>query len=104
MEPAAIEMFFRAITAGFLIAAMVWLIPSAQGTQFHVVTIVTYLIAIGGFAHIVAGSVEAFMLVNGDLGLGHMPAGFTLPVLLGNVSGGISLFALISYAQVMKEV
>ena len=29
-----IEMFFHAIAAGFLIAAMVWLIPSAETAQF----------------------------------------------------------------------
>ncbi|MGE5271362.1 MAG: formate/nitrite transporter family protein [Thiohalocapsa sp.] len=105
MTPGVIEMFFRAISAGFLIAAMVWLIPSAEGTQFHVVTVMTYLIAIGSFQHIVAGSVEAFLLVaHGELGVGAMLGGFTLPVLLGNVVGGTALFALISYAQVMHEM
>jgi formate/nitrite transporter FocA (FNT family) len=100
-----IELFFRGITAGFLIAAMVWLIPSADTTQFHVVTLMTYLIAVGGFAHIVAGSVEAFLLVlNGELGLGAMIANFTLPVLLGNIFGGTVLFAVLSHAQVMEEI
>ncbi len=99
------QMFTGGIAAGFLIAAMVWLIPSAETAQFHVVTVMTYLIAIGGFKHIVAGSVEAFLLVvNGQLGIGHMLAGFTIPVLLGNIFGGTALFALISYAQIMKEV
>ncbi|HEY3910808.1 MAG TPA: formate/nitrite transporter family protein [Stellaceae bacterium] len=99
------EMFFRAIGAGFLIAAMVWLIPSAESAQFHVVTMVTYLIAICGFTHIVAGSVEAFLLVvSGQVGLWHMIAHFTIPVLLGNIAGGTALFAMISYAQVMKEM
>lgn len=84
---------------------MVWLIPSAKGTQFHVVTIITYLIAVGGFAHIVAGSVEAFLLlVSGGMGIADMPIGFTIPVLFGNVTGGTALFALISYAQVMEEM
>ncbi|MFZ3234232.1 MAG: formate/nitrite transporter family protein, partial [Stellaceae bacterium] len=68
-----VEMLFRAIGAGFLIAAMVWLIPSAEGAQFHVITMVTYLIAIAGFTHIVAGSVDGFLLVlNGQLGLWQM--------------------------------
>jgi formate/nitrite transporter FocA (FNT family) len=99
------EMFVRGISAGFLIAAMVWLIPSAEGAQFLVITLMTWLIAIGGFTHIVAGSVEAFMLVvNAEIGLGQMLLGFTLPVLLGNIIGGTVLFALISYAQVAKEV
>lgn len=52
-----VETFFRAISAGFLIAAMVWLIPSAETAQFWVVTLMTYLIAIGGFVHIVGGTV-----------------------------------------------
>jgi formate/nitrite transporter FocA (FNT family) len=98
------EMGFRAIPAGFLIAAMVWLIPSAEGAQFLVITLMTYLIAIGGFAHIVAGSVETFLLVvNGQLGIGAMVGGFTIPVLLGNIIGGTVLFALIAYAQIAKE-
>jgi formate/nitrite transporter FocA (FNT family) len=99
------EMFFRGITAGFLIAAMVWLIPSADGAQFHVITLMTWLIAAGGSAHVVAGSVEGFLLVsNGQLGTWQMLAGFTAPVLLGNMFGGTALFALISYAQVMQEL
>jgi formate/nitrite transporter FocA (FNT family) len=105
MENGWLEMFFKAISAGFLIAAMVWLIPSAEAAQFWVVTLMTYLIAAGGFAHIVAGSVEAFLLVaNGQLGIVSMMVNFTLPVLLGNIVGGTALFALLSYAQVMKEI
>jgi formate-nitrite transporter family protein len=99
------DMFFRAITAGFLIAAMVWLIPSADAAQFHIVTLMTYLIAAGGFVHIVAGSVEAFTLVvDGKLSVGAMFSHFMLPVLLGNIIGGTALFAMISYAQVMREI
>ncbi len=100
-----IEMFFKGISAGFLIAAMVWLIPSANSAQFHVITLMTYLIAVGGFTHIVAGSVEAFMLVaNGELSIAAMIVDFAVPVTLGNIVGGTALFALISYAQVMKEI
>jgi formate/nitrite transporter FocA (FNT family) len=99
------EMTFRAIASGFLIAAMVWLIPSAEAAQFHVIVIITYLIAAAGFMHIVAGSVEAFLLVlNGHLGLQPMVTDFFVPVLIGNIIGGTALFALIAYAQVMKEI
>jgi formate/nitrite transporter FocA (FNT family) len=65
----------------------------------------TYLIAIGGFTHIVAGSMEANMLMlNGDWEWWRMLGQFFVPVLLGNIVGGTALFALISYAQVMEEI
>ncbi|HZT88943.1 MAG TPA: formate/nitrite transporter family protein [Stellaceae bacterium] len=100
-----VTMFFGGITSGFLIATMVWLIPSAEGTQFHVITVVTYLIAIGSFPHVIAGSMDAFMLLlGGHWGVGEMLAHFTIPVLFGNIVGGTVLFALLSYAQVMHEM
>jgi len=105
VETGWIEMFFLAIAAGFLMAAMVWLLPSADGAQFHVITVMTWLIAVGGFTHIVAGSMEAFLLVvNGQLGVGAMVLNFVAPVLAGNIVGGTVLFAVLSYAQVMKEI
>ena len=100
-----LEMVTRGIAAGFLIAAMVWLIPGADSAQFQVITMMTWLISVGGFMHIIAGSMEAFMLVlNGDAGPGAMLFDFFIPVLIGNVIGGTALFALIAYAQVMKEI
>jgi len=100
-----LEMFFKAISAGFLVAAIVWLIPSAQTAAFWVITLLTWLISAGGFVHIVAGGVEAFLLVaNGQLSIARMVVDFLIPALLGNIVGGTALFALISYAQVMKEI
>ena len=100
-----LEMAFRGVTAGFLMAALVWLIPASEGAQFYVIFLMSYLIAMSDAAHIVAGSVEAFMLVvNGELGVAAMLGGFLVPVLLGNIVGGTVLFALLSYAQVMKEI
>jgi formate/nitrite transporter FocA (FNT family) len=100
-----LDMFFKGISAGFLIAAMVWLLPGAETAQFHVIVVMTYLISVGEFMHIVAGSMEAFMLlVNGHLGVWPMITDFFVPVLLGNVVGGTALFAVLSYAQVMREI
>jgi formate-nitrite transporter family protein len=105
MTPGWIEMVFKGVSSGFLIAAMVWLLPSAEATQFHVIVLMTWLIAAGGFMHIVAGSVEAFLLVlNSEMHWLTMIGGFILPVLAGNIIGGTALFALIAYAQVMKEI
>jgi formate-nitrite transporter family protein len=99
------EMVFRAVAAGFLMAAMVWLMPGAEGAQFHVITLMTWLIAVGGFAHIVAGSMESYLLVfSGEWAWWRMITEFMVPVLIGNVVGGTALFALIAYAQVMDEI
>ena len=99
------EMLVRGISAGFLIAVLVWLMPSAEGAEFQMTVVLTWLIAIGGFQHIVAGSMEAFMLLlAGDQGVAQTVFGFIVPVLIGNVLGGTALFAVLSYAQVMKEI
>jgi formate-nitrite transporter family protein len=101
----ALGLLFRGITAGFLMAAMVWLIPASTAAQFQIVAVMTYLISLSGAAHVVAGSVEAFFLAtNGALGVGDFVARFLLPVLVGNIIGGTVLFAMLSYAQVMKEI
>jgi formate/nitrite transporter FocA (FNT family) len=99
------DMFFRGITSGFLIAAMVWMLPAAESAKFAVITLMTWLISVGGFTHIVAGSMEAYLLVLvGQWQWWQMLLQFFVPVLLGNMVGGTALFALISYAQVMEEI
>ena len=99
------EVLLRGITAGFLMAALVWLMPAAGDSHFSVVFAITYLIGVSGTAHIVAGSAEAFMLMlNGELPVASVGFGFGLPALLGNVVGGTVLFAVIAYAQVMHEI
>lgn len=98
------DIFLQAIPAGFLIAALVWMLPSANGAQFWVILLMTYLIAIGDFAHIVAGSAEAFLLVlNGQIFLLDC-AMYLIAACAGNILGGTGLFALMAYAQVRKEI
>jgi formate/nitrite transporter FocA (FNT family) len=99
------EMFSRAVAAGFVIAAMVWLLPSAGPAQPLIVIVMTYLVAAAEFAHIIAGSLEAFMLVlAGRLEAAPLLVRFAGPALAGNIIGGTLLFALISYAQVAEEI
>jgi formate/nitrite transporter FocA (FNT family) len=99
------EMFVKGIVAGWLIAALVWMMPSAEGTEIFVITLITYLIALGGFTHVVAGSAEALYLwFAGYESLAHVVFGFFLPTLAGNLFGGTLLFAVLSYAQVREEI
>ncbi|QQM02959.1 formate/nitrite transporter family protein [Rhodopseudomonas palustris] len=84
---------------------MVWLLPSAEGSQVWIIVVMTWLVSAGGFMHIVAGSMEAFMLMlDGSVSVVQVFGGFIAPVLIGNVIGGTALFALLTYAQVMKEM
>jgi formate/nitrite transporter FocA (FNT family) len=97
--------FMRAIPAGVLIAAIVWMLPSTRHAAIWLVVIFTWLIAAGDFTHIVAGSVEmAYLLLLGDLGVGTAIFGFFLPVLAGNVIGGSAIFAALAWGQVKDEI
>ncbi len=100
-----VEALVHGIPAGFFIAAMVWMKPSAGDAAFWVTVVMTYLISLGGFAHVVAGSAEVFILIlTGDIGLGHGLLGIVMPAFVGNVVGGTGLFALLAYAQVREEM
>jgi formate/nitrite transporter FocA (FNT family) len=99
------EMFVKGIVSGWLIAALVWMLPSAEGTEIFVITLVTYLIALGGFTHVIAGSAEALYLwLGGNETLVRVVFNFFLPTLAGNVFGGTLMFAVLSYAQVREEI
>jgi formate/nitrite transporter FocA (FNT family) len=104
-ELTAGDMFWRGILAGWLIATMVWLLPAAESAAVWVVILITYLIGAAGLSHVIAGAVEASLLI--FLGEITWTAGvftFLLPTLVGNIVGGSALFALISYAQVRGEM
>jgi formate-nitrite transporter family protein len=98
------QMFTKGIVAGWLIATMVWLLPAAEHAKITVIVLTTYLIALGGFTHIIVGSVETFYLVfTGGLSIEEFVTQFALPTLAGNIVGGSCIFALISHAQVRSD-
>ena len=93
----------RAVFAGWLIALMVWLLPGAESSRVAIIIIITYLIGLGGFHHIIAGSNKNFFLVvTGAESWRHYFLRFFLPTLLGNVIGGVSLVAFLNHAQVVS--
>ncbi len=93
------------IPAGFLVGAIAWILPSARGSEFWIVVVITYVIAIGGFSHVVAGSAEAWLLwIVGRASFGWATAGFILPALIGNILGGTGLFAVLAHGQVRNEI
>lgn len=94
----------RAVFAGWLIALMVWLLPFAETGRVAVIVLITYVIGLGGFAHIIAGSVETLAaVVVGAASWGTFLGKFFVPTLLGNIIGGMALVAAVSYAQIASE-
>lgn len=92
----------RAVFAGWLIAMTVWLLPGADSSRVAIIIILTYLIGLGGFNHVIAGSTKMFYLIaTGNESWGAYAIRFLVPTLVGNVIGGVSLVALLGHAQVV---
>jgi formate/nitrite transporter FocA (FNT family) len=96
--------FLRAVFAGWLIALMVWLLPGAEGSRPLIIIVITYVVSVAGFAHVIAGSVDCFFLVEaGQATWREFASSFFIPTLVGNVVGGVSLVAVLNYGQVAQE-
>jgi formate/nitrite transporter FocA (FNT family) len=92
----------RAVFAGWLIALMVWLLPGAESAKVSIIIIITYLVGLASFNHIVAGSTTAlFLVASKTVSFGTYVTQFFVPTLLGNIIGGVSLVAALGHAQVV---
>ncbi|CAI0699098.1 Inner membrane protein yfdC [Serratia entomophila] len=105
MQNSPSEMFANGILAGWIIATMVWMFPSAGAAKIWVIVLMTYLVAICDLTHIVVGSVEILYLVfNGVIPWQEFFYPFAIPTLAGNIIGGTFIFALISHAQIRNDM
>jgi formate/nitrite transporter FocA (FNT family) len=85
-------------------ASIAWLLPNAKGSEFWVISLLTYVIALGGFSHVVTGfSQTAFLWLNGSITLADMLFDFLLPALVGNIIGGTGLFAVLAHGQMRGD-
>ena len=105
-EATPFEHFAWGIPAGFLFAALVWILPRMESAgEVLMIVIITYIIGLGGMSHVVAGSTELFVLVvSGELGIAAAIFGGILPSFAGNVLGGTGIFAALTYAQMREEI
>lgn len=94
-----------AVIAGWLMALGAWLILATPPTlsQIACVYIVTFLIALGGLHHSVAGAAEVFagMHTGADVGTAQA-ARFVGLALLGNLIGGSIFVAVLNYAHIRR--
>ena len=95
----------QGVLSGWLIALMVWLLPSAGSARLWVVVLLTYVVAVARLPHIVAGSGEAAygVLTGASSGTRYLLS-FFLPTVIGNSLGGTVLAALINHAPVSGRV
>jgi formate/nitrite transporter FocA (FNT family) len=102
---AFVPTFVRAILAGWLIALMVWLLPSARSGRLLTVLLITYVVGATRLSHIIAGSTEvAYAWLSGEATPRDYFVHFMLPTLAGNVIGGTSLVALLNHAAIAPEM
>jgi formate-nitrite transporter family protein len=91
----------RGIFAGWLIALLVWMLPYAESSHFFVIVLITWLIGVANFSHIIAGAVETFELGwAGAKPWGEILGMYIVPVLCGNILGGVTLVAALNHAQI----
>jgi formate/nitrite transporter FocA (FNT family) len=104
MENDPRQMFAKGIISGWMIATMVWMIPSMESAKMWIIILITYFMALGDFTHIVVGSVDvSYLVFAGELSWKDFWLVFAGPTLAGNIIGGSFIFALISHAQVRSE-
>jgi len=103
LAPGPGGIFVRGIFAGWLIALMVWLLPFAETGRVSVIVIITYVVGLGGFSHVIAGSIEVFALSwQGLAPWTSTFGGYTLPALAGNMVGGVALVAALAHVQFIE--
>ncbi len=105
-EVAPLDHLLWGMPAGFMIAALVWMLPRIESAgEVLMIMLVTYMIGLGGFSHVVAGSTELFIvMLLGEIDPFRAVFGGILPALVGNVIGGTVIFAALAYAQVREEI
>ena len=92
-------------SAGWLIGLMVWLLPGAGPARPLIIILLTYVVSICQFPHIIAGSVEAaYGVCSGQASLGDYLVRFFLPTVIGNSIGGTVLAALLNHAPIADEI
>ncbi len=95
----------RAIAAGWLIGLMVWLLPPAGSARPVIIVLLTYVVAMCQFPHIIAGSVDAaFAVFTGHATVLDYTWKFLVPTLLGNSFGGTALAALLNHAPIADQL
>ncbi|OYV33612.1 MAG: transporter [Rhodospirillales bacterium 20-64-7] len=105
VPPVFFGTLLRAFFAGWLIALMVWILPSARSARLLTVMVVTYLVALAHLSHVIAGSAEAaYGVLSGTGTLGQYFGNFLAPTLIGNIIGGVVMVSVLNHGSIAPEI
>ncbi len=95
--------FIKALFAGWLMTILTWLLLAAEGLgpRLFLIWLIGTLIILGELTHVIISGAEVFMaaFLGADLSPGDWLGGTFLPILLGNVLGGVFFVTLLQYVQ-----
>lgn len=103
----ALPTFLRAVFAGLIVAGVVWLDFGFREAAPRLLLIYVAFLSIPmtGLFHVVVSSTEVMFLVfNGEVALLTGLTSFLIPVLLGNIVGGVVLVTVVNYFQTSSYV
>ena len=101
-----LDLFFKGIVAGWLVAGMVWMTHAVRESTARVLLVIFImaLIPANGLFHCVIATCEVFYLVfSGSAGVVAALSGVTLPITLGNTVGGVLLVAILNYSHTQES-
>lgn len=105
MDNSPWQMLIKGVMSGFLVATMVWILSNTEHGKVAVIFVITYLLAIGDFTHIIVGSAEIFYQVfSGQISWQSYLYPFAIPTLTGNIIGGTFIFALLAHIQIRNDM
>jgi formate/nitrite transporter FocA (FNT family) len=105
IPPGFLPTMIRAFFAGWMIALMVWILPSAMSERLMTILIVTYVVSLAHLSHIVAGSAEAaYAVLSGGANMAAYINGFLLPTLIGNTIGGVLMVTIVNHGSIAPEI
>ncbi|KLN97457.1 formate/nitrite transporter family protein [Moellerella wisconsensis] len=105
LEQSPTNMFVGGVISGWLIATMVWMLPSSGSSKVFIIIMMTFIISAFGFPHIVVGSVETFyLIIEGVQPWSVFFYPFGIPTVVGNILGGTFIFSVLSHLQIRNDL
>ncbi len=95
--------FVKALFAGWLMTILTWLLLAAEGMgpRLLIMWLIGTLVILGEFTHVIISGAEVFMaiLLGAPITVGDWLGQAFVPVLVGNVVGGVVFVTLLQYVQ-----